>query len=201
MPPKVKITKEEIIQAALELLRQDGEDAINARNIAGKLNCSTQPVFFNFVTMEELQKAVTAEAYHLYESFLEREVRSGIYPQYKALGMAYIRFAKEEKALFRHLFMRDRSKEDTSPTSDFEQSVQLIMNANGVSREQAWRMHMELWSCVHGIGTMLATSFLELEWEMISDMLTDVYQGIRARHIREEQLNACDSNRRVNKTI
>ena len=70
---------------------------------------------------------------------------------------------------------------------DFEQSVQMIMKANGVTDETAKRMHMELWSCVHGIAVMIATSFLPLDWEYVSDMLTDVYQGLRARHVSEEK--------------
>ena len=59
------------------------------------------------------------------------------------------------------------------------------MKANGVTAEKARLMHLEMWSCVHGIGVMIATSFLPLAWEMISDMLTDVYQGIRTRHLSE----------------
>ncbi|MBE6549580.1 MAG: WHG domain-containing protein [Ruminococcaceae bacterium] len=185
MPPKVKITKDDIIQTALDLLRKNGDAAINARSLASALNCSTQPIFSNFSTMEELQKAALAAAYELYLDFLKREVESGKYPQYKAFGMAYIRFAKEERELFKLLFMRDRTGEDMSPSLDFEASVQMIMKANGVSIEKARLMHMESWAFVHGIGTMLATSFLPLEWEIISDMLTDVYQGIRARHVSE----------------
>lgn len=187
MPPSVKITKEKIIQATVELVRVGGEQAINARAIATALNCSTQPVFSNFRSMEELRAAVLYAAYERYLGFLEREGKSGKYPQYKAFGMAYVRFAQEERELFRLLFMRDRSGEDLSPSPDFEESVQMIMKANGVTRETAWMMHMEIWTCVHGIGTMIATSFLPLEWELISDMLTDVYRGICARHVSEEK--------------
>lgn len=194
MPPKVKITKENIIQTALELLRKKGESAINARSIAAALNCSTQPVFSNFSTMDELQNAVIASAYELYLSFLQNEVESGKYPEYKAFGMAYIRFAKEEKELFKLLFMRDRTGEDLSPSRDFETSVQMIVQANGVTIEKARLIHLEMWTCVHGIGTILATSFLELEWELISDILTDIYQGIRARHLSEENNNGCNKN-------
>ena len=186
MPPKVKITKEDIIETAVEIVRANGEGAINARAIAAALNCSTQPVFSNFATMDKLQEAVIIAAYDRYLGFLKSEVESGIYPQYKSFGMAYIRFAKEEKELFKLLFMRDRTGEDTSPSLDFEESVQMIMKANGVTMEKARLMHLEMWTCVHGIGTMLATSFLTLERDLISDMLTDVYQGIRARHLSEE---------------
>lgn len=187
MPPKVKVTKKDIIQTTLELIRRDGVHTLNARNIASALDCSTQPIFSNFATMDELHKSVISAAYELYLGFLKSEVESGKYPQYKALGMAYLRFAKEEKELFKLLFMRDRSNEDTSPSPDFEQAVQMIMKANGVTYEKATLIHLETWSSVHGIGTMIATSFLMLEWELINDMLSDVYQGIRARHLPQEE--------------
>ena len=118
-------------------------------------------------------------------SFLRSEMESGKYPPYKSFGMAYIRFAKEEKELFKLLFMCDQSQKSWTPTLDFEESVKMIMNANGVTKEKAELIHLEMWTCVHGIATMLATSFVSLEWELISDILTDVYLGIRARHLSE----------------
>ena len=186
MPPKIKITKNDIIQTAIELLRKEGESALNARNIASALNSSTQPVFSNFATMDELHQAVINAAYEIYLGFLKHEAQSGKYVEYKAFGMAYIRFAKEEKELFKLLFMCDRDNKALVPTADFETSVEIIMKSNGFSREVAELMHLENWAFVHGIATMFATSFLSLEWELVSDMLTDVYQGVRSRHLSKE---------------
>ena len=186
MPPKAKITKEDIIKTAVELVRESGEQALNARAIAASLNCSTQPVFSNFTSMEELHLATINAAYERYLGFIKREVESGKYPQYKAFGMAYIRFAKEEKELFKLLFMCDRKGKGLVPTFDFEVSVDMIMKANGIDKDKATLIHLEMWTCVHGIGAMLATSFLELEWELISNMLSDVYQGVRIKHLTME---------------
>lgn len=194
MPPKVKVSKEEIVNAAVEIVRTRGAQAINARTVAAALNCSTQPVFSNFATMEQLQDAVIGAAYQRYLGFIKSEVESEKYPRYKAFGMAYVRFAKEEKELFQLLFMRDRKGEALTPSPDFEESVEMIMKANGVTVETARLMHLELWTCVHGIGTMLATSFLSLDWELISDMITDLYQGLRARHLPEGTENGCHQN-------
>lgn len=188
MPPKIRITKEEIVKTATELVRKNGEGAVNARSVAAALNCSTQPIFSNFATMELLQEAVIASAYNdIYLEFLRSEAESGKYPQYKAFGMAYIRFAKEEKQLFKLLFMRDREGKDLTPTLDFTISVDMIMKGCGITREKAELMHLEMWACVHGIAVMSATSFLELDWELVSNMLTDVYQGLRARHLSERE--------------
>lgn len=182
MPPRVKITKDEIIERAIDLVREGGGQAINARAIAKALGCSTQPIFSNFATVKELELAVVSRAYELYTAFLESEAKSGKYPKYKAFGMAYIRFAKEERELFKLLFMCDRGGKGLTPTADFEASVQMIMSANEVTREEAQLIHLEMWSAVHGIATMQATSFVELDWELISTMLTDIYQGVRARY-------------------
>ncbi len=192
MPPKVKITKEGIIKTAVELVRGGGEQSINARAIAAALGCSTQPIFSNFATMEELQQATVSAAYQIYLDFIKREVKNGEYPQYKAFGMAYIRFASEEKELFKLLFMCDRNGKELIPTLDFDASIDMIMDANSIDREKATLMHLEMWTCVHGIGTMLATSFVSFEWELISDMLTDIYQGIRNRHLSGENKNECN---------
>lgn len=186
MPPKVKITREEIINKTVELVRTNGEDAINARSIATALGCSTQPIFSNFESMEDLHAAVIGATYNRYIEFIENELKSEKYPPYKAFGMAYVRFAKEEKELFKLLFMCDRTNEIAIPTNDFDASVEMIMKANNISYETASLLHLEMWSCVHGIGTMLATSFLELDFDLISNILTDVYQGLRMRLIKEE---------------
>lgn len=48
MPPKVKVTKAEIVKAALAVVREHGAGVLNARTVAAVLNCSTQPIFSNF---------------------------------------------------------------------------------------------------------------------------------------------------------
>lgn len=188
MPPKVKITRQEIVAATLSLLREQGEQTMNARTIAAALGCSTQPIFSNFSSLDELQEAVYAAAYDHYLGFLTREMESGKYPPYKAFGMAYIRFAAEEKQLFRVLFMCDRKGKEQLPSLDYTQSVDMIMKANGISRTEAELWHLEMWCFVHGIGTILATSYLALDPELISSMLTDVYVGLRTKYIKEEHV-------------
>ena len=58
MPAVRKVSKEQIIDAAVEVLRDDGFSAINARSVAKKLGCSTQPIYFSFKNMDELKAAL-----------------------------------------------------------------------------------------------------------------------------------------------
>ncbi len=186
MPPKVKVTKEEIVAAAVEIVRHSGHQAINARTVAAALKCSTQPVFSNFATMEALRLAVVQKADALCGAYMEQEMQRGEYPAYKASGMAYIRFAKEEKALFQLLYMRDRSGEST-PQEELVtgQMETLIRDNTGLTGDRAKRFHLEMWAFVHGIATMFATGFLDLPWDLVSGMLTDAYQGLKKQYQME----------------
>ena len=62
MPPKAKISKEMIVNAALEIARLTGAENINARTVSQKLNCSTQPIMYHFKTIEDLKKATYQKA-------------------------------------------------------------------------------------------------------------------------------------------
>ena len=183
MPPKVKVTKEDVVLAAMEIVRREGGAAINARTIAAQLGCSTQPIFSNFATMEELKAAVIAQAETLCDQYLQTEMESGKYPVYKASGMAYIRFAKEESALFQLLFMRDRGGEtEDGADNRFTRMVTVVQGNTGLDFTDAQVFHLEMWAYVHGIATMMATGFFLPDWELVSRMLSDAYLGMRKHY-------------------
>lgn len=186
MPPKVKITKDDIVNAAVDVVRHSGAQAINARTLASVLGCSTQPIFSNYSTMDALRMAVVERADALFRDYMHREIDSGEYPAYKASGMAYIRFAKEEKELFKLLYMRDRSSEFVPEESGLTEEMETIVHNNtGLDGTNAQLFHLEMWAYVHGIATMFATGFLDLEWELVSKLLTDAYQGLRKQFEKE----------------
>lgn len=185
MPAKKQVSKEKILEAAIDIVRENGMSAINARNIAQKLKCSTQPIYLSFSGMDELKKSVTQEAMKVYQKFISADMDKSEYPPYKAYGMSYIHFAQKEKEIFKLLFMCDRSNEQERK---FDEMLFLLTDNNRIDYETAYKMHMEMWLFGHGIATMLATSFIKLDEETISNYISDVYQGIRLRHdIKQEK--------------
>ncbi len=183
MAPKIKTTREDIIKTAVEMVKTSGADVLGARALAGILGCSTQPIFSNFQTMDDLRLAVVHEADRLCEEYMKREMESGEYPPYKATGMAYIRFAKEEKELFKLLYMRDRANEKIPNTTGFGDEIESMVQDNtGLKGQDARLFHLEMWAYVHGIATMFATGFLDLDWALVSKMITDCYQGLKKQY-------------------
>ena len=91
--------------------------------------------------------------------------------------------AKEEKELFKLLYMRDRSEEFIPETTEQTEEMVSYVNQNtGLSGDEAKLFHLEMWAYVHGIATMFATGFFDIDWELVSKMLTDSYQGLRKQN-------------------
>ena len=187
MPPKTKVTKQDILQAATRLVRTQGAQGLNARTIAQLLGCSTQPIFSNYENMEQLRRDVIQYAWQLYGEYIHKEMASNRYPDYKAYGMAYIRFAAQEQELFKLLFMRCRTpQESANSDGEIAEVIEVIRKTTGFSKEKATFFHLEMWTFVHGLATMTVTSYLNLDWDLISQMITDVYQGLLQRFAEKE---------------
>lgn len=184
MPPKFKFTREQIVAAALEVTRKNGITGLTVRGLAAELGSSAKPIFGLFQNMEEVQREVVSAANTLYQSYIKKGMADSKFPPYKASGIAYIQFAKEEKELFKLLFMRDRTDEKIEENrEEIRPILDLIMKNLGIDENEAYFFHLELWLYVHGIATMIATNYLEWDIEFIDKALTDAYQGLKNRYV------------------
>ena len=180
MPPKPKITKEMVIDAAFEIARKTGVDNINARTVAEKLNCSTQPVMYHFSTIEELKKAAYEKSNHYHSEYLmnitnpQEDVMLGI-------GLNYIRFAIEEAHLFRFIFQSgfaiENSLLEMIDSEELTPIISVMQEAMNMSIEQTKEVFLTLALFVHGYASIIANNSLEYDEELIKVHLKRVYTG------------------------
>ena len=172
MPAKKQITREMILRAALKLLREEGYDAVNLKQLADALGCSTQPVYLSFSGMEELRKALVPLAVAAFAEYMRADSEDGIVCLY---GMRYISFSKEEPCLFRFLFMRPNAFSEIRQTllPMIEQSIESLMRTYQICHEEADILHDQLWMHAHGIASMIATDFCDWNMEKVERMLAD----------------------------
>ena len=62
MARKVQYSREMILDAAIEMVREKGYESINARHLGAWMGCSSRPLFTAFRNMEELINATRTEA-------------------------------------------------------------------------------------------------------------------------------------------
>ncbi len=178
MPPKAKITKDIILDAAISIVREKGENAVNSRSIASVLNCSTQPLFSHFDSMEELKKAVSLKAAMIFTDYILNFTKNNKYPKYKASGIGYIMFAKEEPELFKMLFYKNNGAHILEQNKSFENEILgLVKNSTGLSDEVSKRFHLNMWLFVHGIASTVSSSYIKLDNDIIDKTVTEAFKA------------------------
>ena len=103
MPPKNKFTREEIIEAAFEVAREEGFSRITARSVASRLNSSVAPIYVNFKTIDELVQAVVQRVFALSEELLVKQKGQNLFEN---IGKASLAFARDYPVLFRELVLK-----------------------------------------------------------------------------------------------
>lgn len=182
MPPKPKFTKEEIVLAALELVKEQGADALTAREVGRKLGTSSSPIFTVFADMDELKSAVRAMAKARFDAYMA--VAEDFFPAYKKRGMQWVKFAKEEPRLFQLLFMQngeagadfDRAVAET-PFGK-ENDIRIIMRDYHASREQAEHLFRQMWTYTYGLCALSAAGVCTFSEAETAARLGEIFAGM-----------------------
>ena len=103
MGPKVKFTREQIIDAAFEIARTEGIDSITMRKIAEKIGSSVAPIYVNFKNVDELNEALIEKIISISHQLLMEENTGN---PFRDMGSASLRFAMEYSVIFRDLVIK-----------------------------------------------------------------------------------------------
>ena len=59
--------------------------------------------------------------------------------------------------------------------------TETLLRTLSCSRQTAMAIQTEMWVYVHGFATMIATKYIQWDEQSVSEMLTDVYEGLKLR--------------------
>ena len=187
MPPRAKFTKEEIINAGLEILRNKDLGSVTAREIGKYLHSSARPIFTTFTNMSEVIEGIEAKAKEIYSEYVQEGLKQDL--AFKGVGQAYITFAIKEPKLFTLLFMKKQEQDIgiNKILPEIEDNYQAIVSSISdnypVSQEDAVILYRHLWIYSHGIATLCATSMCKFTGEEIGNMLTEVFKSLLKERI------------------
>ena len=181
MPTKIKISKDMILDAAFEIVRKDGMEKLSNRELANKLECSIRPIYYQFENVEEMQKELYMKIEQYFYKFLLDNMIEGI-PQYKQVGINYIKFAKKEKKLFQTLFMSDTGLTPDAFVSkagkDYKEIEKLVRISTNLKDDDIKDFHTKMWIFCHGIATLVANGTVKLTDNQIQELLSDEFQAL-----------------------
>ena len=176
MPRKPTTTREDMIEAAFRLIREQGHEALTARNLAAALGCSTQPIMYQFPNLAELRELVYQRADRFHSSF----ILAG--DDLLQIALNYIRFAAEEGPLFRFLFQSGHfdgmTLAELIRRPETEELLAAVSEGLKLPPDEAAAVFEPLYAAVHGYACLVASNAMPYDPAAIENALTAVAEGL-----------------------
>ena len=180
MPPSVRFGKEEILHAALQIVREGGIAQLSARNIAEKMGSSTAPIYSCFPSMEELIKAVYAAAN---ERLIEYMAHSWTGAPFLNMGIGMTMLARDEPNYYKMLQFEAIPFEYDEP-GDQERYLDLMGNDPlfaEMSRDLLLSLLQTMTIVTHGLAAYVCTGKIkDVTAQWVANWLEDVGAAIIA---------------------
>ena len=176
MPSSPKIKKEDMLQAALEIIIQDGYAALNIKAVAKKLECSTAPISWQFGGMDGLRQDLIPFAEQYVEDTYYR-LNENEFATFEQRGKGTVDLALEKPYLFRFLYMGERRPhlitgfELQPDDSDGINVYKKIADMLEITVKQAMDFAMTMIVYTQGIGTLIASGIVKDTKENMYRML------------------------------
>lgn len=159
MPPKKIVTREQILDAAMEITRNSGIDAVTARSIAAALGVSTHPIFTYFDTINSIKDDVLVSARVLYHEYILQGLDEKI--PFLGVGHQFLILAKNEPELFKMLFFKTTPDGRKHAYDEFEFTLALVvesvMKIYNVDKHTAECYYRNLWLMSLSFATLIVT--------------------------------------------
>ena len=175
-----RISREDIVAAAIELVRVQGHECLNARALASAAGCSTQPILYHFATMDEVRSATYGAVDELHSAYLMSGLESASDPLMR-LGLNYVRFARDEPCLFRFLFQtnafhgQDLGSLVNAPAVG--ELVAVVAQSTGLEEDQARQVFLAIFVAAHGYASLLANNAMAYDEDQVERVLLAAFHG------------------------
>ncbi len=187
MPPKQNYSRELVLAAADKIMRERGFEAVNARSLAKELNCSTQPIYSYYATMEALK----AELYdYAVSRFMDKVNCHKDDSDFLAFAnRIFIQTAVQEKHLFRFIYLSHSCDgESLHELLTKYESNRLILarlcEDYHLTQEIGRTVFYKIWFFIFGISSMLCTNEVNTTDEeifaLVNEMVTTILREATA---------------------
>lgn len=183
MPPEIQFSAERIVDAAIEITREEGISAVTARAIAHRLGCSVKPVFTAFGSMDDVARATADRAKSIFTDFMQEPYEK---LSFMRIGLRWIDFARCEPNLYRLLFMPSGGDAKTlTPLNVFanfsdltEKVVPIIRREFDLTQEQSYRLYNQMIIHAHGMACILAVGQAEFTERSIREIFSETVESL-----------------------
>ena len=185
-----------LVQVALELLAEEGIEALTLRSLARRAGVSHGAPARHFRSLSDLRAEVAATGFRLLSEAIEKSdaplsADAGPMPRLAAAGRAYVECALAHPGLFALMFRTgDLDQDNESLKRDSSTAFDRLLDHVRVAQAAGWQSERDsrvlagtMWASVHGLATLWAEGAYQgaISHASLDDALTmmDLAAGTR----------------------
>lgn len=181
MARKIEFDKQDLLEKTINFIRKNGIENLTARNLAKYIGCSTQPIYKNFISMNNLRDEIKNYLKDYHQNFMDKIVNKNAYLY--TMNYSYTLFALEEPNLFEALFMSDldgiKTLDEVIKTESDMDVLSSIPEQYHISRKQSERLYRDVRFYTHGLSCQIACNSLSLKKEDIGLLIKNVINNLK----------------------
>lgn len=175
MPPKTKFNREDIVEAAFEIAKEEGFAGITARSVAKRLGSSVAPIYVHFAAIDDLIAAVVQRVFALSDELLAKQKGPHLF---KNIGKASLAFAREYPVFLRELVLQPNPYMNAYATLENAMVEALAEDEamGGWTDEQQRRLFLKMRVFQLGLSVIVANGHVPawLDEQAVEELLMEV---------------------------
>ncbi|MFT5660515.1 MAG: AcrR family transcriptional regulator [Sulfurimonas sp.] len=168
--------KDELINEALVMVKENGVESITLRELTKKLGASRSAIYRHYSSKDELITAVIHAGFEKLDASIVPALTSNdsVINRFKAMGQAYLGFALQNPNIYRMIFghvvaqQREESCDlkDEESTKDFHRLVSLLVEGQ---EKKVFKVQdpilqaIYIWSNMHGLANLYIDGHMHIQ--------------------------------------
>ena len=162
--------KEACIQAAREVIAEQGVEGLSMRDVSRKLNISHQAPYRHFPSRDHLLAEIMRRCFEDFANFIDEKSKKKTDDELSGMGEAYMAYASRKPLEYRLMFGTPWPEPAAHPdmvkyaVHAFDVLRQSLVNKHGEKKnvkKQAELEAMFIWSALHGMATIAQSNVMQ----------------------------------------
>ncbi len=160
--------RKDILDAALEIIMEEGCQALSMRKIADRIEYAVASIYEYFANKDTILAELTGQGYTLLSNGLRKAAagQKAPYAKLEAMWLAYWQFAHKQEELYKLMYGIQTScpkpeaavENATLPQELFREAIAVVLHAKDPENKIVRDTYFSLWAMVHGLVAINITN-------------------------------------------
>ena len=173
-----RITKNMIVDAALEIFRAEGFESVTSRRIALRLGCSTQPIYFEYKNMDELKDDIIKKVVEQLDELFSSVSGDSDEFVYRSFGLSFLKFVQADPFVFRQIYIVDGKIGRQVDNLRMPIILDILENKYGYKKETALAIHKMASCSLMGMAVFVSSGYKKISEDEMQKNLGILFASI-----------------------